>query len=292
MISYKERAAYEWSEDSIRLIVTPSMTARSMLYYVQEAGIFQTKPGYFTEREYLNSFLVVYTVSGQGRLKYRGQSYTLRPGDVFFIDCMEDHRYETDPDDLWRILWVHFNGSSSQGYYQQYSLQGSPVIKLGPESGVPRIIERLIDIHRQKDVRAEWAASLLLVELLTELLAAGSGPMSARPIPKTIEAVMKDMDQRFFERITLDEWAAKHAMSKYQLAKQFKKYTGVTPNEYVIRLRMTFAKELLAYSDDSVAEIAAKAGIDNVSHFINLFKAREGVTPLAYRKAWRLADSP
>ncbi len=48
---YQERAAYTWSEDSIRLIMTPSALAKSIYFYVQEAGYFKTDDTYFTERK-------------------------------------------------------------------------------------------------------------------------------------------------------------------------------------------------------------------------------------------------
>lgn len=61
---------------------------------------------------------------------------------------------------------------------------------------------------------------------------------------------------------------------------------GVTVNEYVVLTRIAHAKELLKYSDLSVNEITFEVGMNNVTHFINLFKAREQMTPLAYRKIW------
>ncbi|MFD0676548.1 MULTISPECIES: helix-turn-helix domain-containing protein [unclassified Paenibacillus] len=61
----------------------------------------------------------------------------------------------------------------------------------------------------------------------------------------------------------------------------------LTPNEYIITRRITFAKELLKYSSIPVAEIAAQCGTDNVSHFISLFKHREEMTSLAFRKKWQ-----
>uniref|UniRef100_UPI003568068E helix-turn-helix transcriptional regulator n=1 Tax=Cohnella sp. TaxID=1883426 RepID=UPI003568068E len=73
----------------------------------------------------------------------------------------------------------------------------------------------------------------------------------------------------------------------YHLSKEFKCYTGFSPNEYLIHTRITRAKELLRFTDMPVAEIALSVGVDNVSHFINLFRDRETMTPLAYRKTWR-----
>lgn len=288
MDSFKERAVLDWSEDSVRLIVTPSIAARSTFFYVQEIGYFKTNPKYLTEREHLNSYLVIFTLSGRGYLKYKGKSYTLMPNQAFFIDCMEYQYYETDKDNPWEFLWVHFNGATCRGYYKQFEKNNSPVITLDKNSVLPSIIYQLIEVHKQKDMRTEALSSKLLVNLLTELLlSANAQDQLSFYVPDYIRIVMKDMERRFNEKITLDEMARKYAVSKFHLAKEFKEYTGFTPNEYVINCRITYAKELLRYSDIPVADIAEKVGINNVSHFINLFKEREEMTPLSFRKNWR-----
>lgn len=89
-----EKAAYNWSADSVRLIVTPVRSTPSIYFQVQEIGAFQTTAGYFTEREHLNSFLIVYTIGGEGRLTYLGEEYRLREGQCFSsaapsITCMK-----------------------------------------------------------------------------------------------------------------------------------------------------------------------------------------------------------
>ena len=67
----------------------------------------------------------------------------------------------------------------------------------------------------------------------------------------------------------------------------FSKYTGFTVKEYIIFARISHAKKLLKYTDKSVREIAEECGVNNVSHFINLFKDREGTTPYRYRNDWK-----
>ena len=57
--------------------------------------------------------------------------------------------------------------------------------------------------------------------------------------------------------------------------------------EYQIELRLSYAKELLKYTDLPVNEIAERCGINQASHFINLFKSREHITPLQFRKSWK-----
>lgn len=186
METYKERAIYDWSEDSIRLIVTPSITAKSTFFYVQEVGYFKTHSNYLTERQHLNSYLIVFTLSGKGYLKYKNKSYTLLPNQVFFIDCMEYQYYETDKHEPWEFLWVHFNGSTTHGYYEQFAKNNSPVLTLEETSPVSSIIRQLINVHLQKDIRTEPISSKLLVDLLTELLLASNAEQKLWQVYKNI----------------------------------------------------------------------------------------------------------
>ena len=98
---------------------------------------------------------------------------------------------------------------------------------------------------------------------------------------------MKDLDKNLAERITLGMLAQKYCINKFHLQKEFKKFIGISPNEYAILNRISLSKELLKYFAIPVCEITFKIGIDNVSHFINLFKNREVVTPLAFMKKWQ-----
>ena len=109
-----------WSDDSIRFINTATPRARQTFFYVQEVGDFCTSSPYFTERENLNSFLIIYTLHGKGLLKYRGEQYTLHPGTTAYINCMEHHHYECLQNQNWEFLWIHFNGSSALGYYEEF----------------------------------------------------------------------------------------------------------------------------------------------------------------------------
>jgi AraC-like DNA-binding protein len=288
METYREKAVYAWSEDSIRLINTPSVTAKSTYFYVEEAGYFKTKSQYYTERENLNSYLIVFTVSGKGYLNYKGNSYTILPNQAFFINCMDYQYYETDEENFWEILWVHFNGSASHGYYEEFAKSGSPVVSFDENSPISSIIKDLITTNQQKDIRAEIISSKLIMNLLTEmLLSTNIQANSSAFAPDFIKSSMKYMDKYFNEEFTLDDLAEKYSISKFHFAKEFRKYTGFSPNEYKINSRINYSKELLKYSHYSISEIALKVGIENISHFINLFKDREEMTPLAYRKKWQ-----
>ncbi len=288
MQNYKERASFDWSEDSIRFINTPSILAKRTYLYVQEAGYFKTSPPYYTERENLNSYLMVYTISGKGFLKYKGQEYLLKEGDCFYISCM-DYQYYSCFSDHWEFLWIHFHGVGAHGYYNVFAESGFRIISLEDRSFMETTLRRILSLTQRKDLNTEAICSNLLNSLITELIVHNSSDQRALSfMPDYIKNMVKYLDQHFKEEISLEQLAKLYGVSQYYLSREFKKYLGVTYSEYLILLRLNYAKELLKYSGLSVNDITFQCGMNNVSHFINLFKAREDMTPLSYRKEWKL----
>ena len=276
-----------WSEDSVRLILTPTNAARKTFFYLQEAGYFKTDEDYYTERRNLHSYLLIYTVSGRGLLKYQGESWELAAGSAVLIDCMDYHRYRCPPGEHWELLWIHFNGGSAKGYYEQIFSSGFTPFMPDQPFIFESALKRLVAVNQRKDRFTEAVSSSLIVSLLTELLFMRPDENAVySDIPDYIKAVTRDIEQNFRNELTLDSLAEKYSVSKYHLSREFKKYTGTTVHESLITARISYAKELLCYSGKTVGEIACACGMSHVSHFIRQFEKREGLTPLAYRREW------
>ncbi|CAM4024006.1 response regulator [Paenibacillus alkaliterrae] len=84
-------------------------------------------------------------------------------------------------------------------------------------------------------------------------------------------------------KISLEEVAEQLFMNPSYFSRLFKKETGETFIEYVTRMKMHRAKELLDQTDAPVGKICGTLGYDNQSYFIKLFKSFSGVTPVEYR---------
>lgn len=63
----------------------------------------------------------------------------------------------------------------------------------------------------------------------------------------------------------------------------FKKRTGMSPKQYLLKIRMERAKELLLTTDHSIKEIAATVGYNDPLYFSKLFYKAEGMAPSKYR---------
>ena len=130
-------------------------------------------------------------------------------------------------------------------------------------------------------------SSLKITEMITLLILYCQALYSeVTPSNDFIDKAAWYIEKHLQERITLEDVAKQFNMNKYTFHKSFKRYTNVPFNEFIITHRINHAKQLLRSSDLSVREIGEAVGIYNTSHFINLFKHREGVTPLQYKHQW------
>lgn len=283
-----ERGEHVWSADSVRLILTPSTKARSLYFYTQEVGYFKTSFPYYCERRHLDSFLIIYTVSGKGILEYEGCTYTITEGMCFLLNCEEHHLYRTAEHENWEILWLHFNGPSALGYYQEITKDGFRIMDCLSSSGIADTIQEIISRHQQKDSFTEAAVSHLIDRILTCFLLRSSTAASEDfVLPDYIRDLAREIDRNFRDNLTLAFFETKYHRSRFHISREFHRYMGITINEYLINSRISYAKELLKYTDLTIEEITYETGMNHVSHFINLFKKREDMTPLKYRKLWR-----
>lgn len=299
---FKEEGFLPLGPDSWSLFSNPSQTAQSIFFYMQETGCFHTFHPYYTERENLNSFLILYTLSGHGILWCQGKEYELISGSSFYINCMDYHKYFTPEGSHWDFLWLHFNGSSALGYFMEFTKNGFGILDKQDGPAPSRIecgIRRIMELYSKKDVTTEVMTAQLITSILTEFIlrrsaitgssfSTDANPSDDIMIPPRIREAERYINKHFQEPLLLDDLALQLHISKYHFIREFSRYVGSSPHEYQIELRLSHAKELLKYTDISVNEIAERCGINHVSHFINLFKSREHITPLQFRKSWKL----
>lgn len=258
-----------------------------MPYRIQEVGDFQTFYPYYTERANLLSFQIIYSLAGEGHLDYKDMSFTIKPGQIFIINCMEHHVYYTPIGTTWDTLWVHFYGENVLPVFKEINSYGYAPFTVNNKYQMETWLRRILTLNQEKSLGYEVQSSNIINEILTEMLMqvlTTNEPITS--VPKDIEAVINYIEQHYQESLSLDELASRFGISKYHLARKFKATTRITVNEFIILTRINFARHRLRESDDTVTSIAYECGMNNVSHFINLFKEREGLTPLTYRKVW------
>jgi AraC-like DNA-binding protein len=93
------------------------------------------------------------------------------------------------------------------------------------------------------------------------------------------------IDDHIGERISLDELARQAGVSRFHFARQFRLSTGESPMGYLRRLRIERSKSILQNRDTTIAEIAARLGFSDQSHFTRIFGRLVGVSPGSFARS-------
>lgn len=254
------------------------------LYYMESFDRFYYKKNSFTERQNFNSFLIGYTYSGQGFLKYEGKEYHLSEGDGFYINCMDYHYYQAESD-VWDIAILHLGGPLMYYHHKQYMQYQSAVFHESISGNTQGFLEEALGLYSQPVPNRDWQVSTCFDNLLNHLLKLqASNAAQESSLPENLQYLIKYMDSNFDQPLSLDFLSDFAGISKYYLSREFKKYTGFSPNNYLISLRINRAKILLKNTTLPAVKIAHEVGIHDLNNFTNLFKKKTGMTPIQYRK--------
>lgn len=287
---YFEDYALSELTHSQRILSTPSVFAKSTLFYIQEIGNLTSLQSHTSQRKSLDSFLFVIVLSGSGTFTCDGLTYRAGVGDNLFIDCMRPYSHRSSDVDPWVLMWVHFNGPLLHQYYAYFARQTNSILFHSSHASEYRsILDQLMILAPQKKNDAELMVSHLLNRLLTLALTEKSSPSEDRisADSEKMELIRTYLDVNYQTKLSLDRIAGEFFISKYHMAREFKKAYGITVVNYIITKRITHAKGLLRFTDMHIEEIGQTCGIDDNSYFNKIFRKIEGITASEYRKKWK-----
>ena len=99
-----------------------------------------------------------------------------------------------------------------------------------------------------------------------------------------IENNINYIQEHFTENITIEQLARLCNLSKHYYIKVFRSYTGHTPYDYILGLRLQLSQRMLLENKISISQVASQCGFSDSKNFIYNFKKRFDVTPLQFRK--------
>lgn len=273
--------------DAKRIIYTPSYFAKSTLFYIQEIGRLKSLRPHRNSRKSLSSYLFVAVVKGTGLFTYDKKTHQLKEGDQVFIDCSQPYFHESNESNPWELIWIHFNGVNMDRYYMYFNSKFNDIFVRALDFESSKTLhKKLLDLAETKDNSMELQISALLYQLVTDILISDKTKVSSS-IADKMEKIKEYIDLSYYEKISLDILSEKFYISKYYMAREFKKKYGISIIQYTINQKITKSKELLRYTNLQIDEIASQVGIDDNSYFNKIFQKMEDITASEYRKQWR-----
>ncbi len=138
-----------------------------------------------------------------------------------------------------------------------------------------------------------------LIELLESIAKSGSYKLISNNLPTEtnvsdqkvrLQKLINFLQSNYNQEIRLDDVAKKANMNKSAFCRYFQQHFRKTFTEYLNELRIGYACKLLVNNKLSVSEIGFQVGYNNISYFIRQFRKQHNVSPLEYRKNYKISD--
>lgn len=254
---------------------------------VDECGIEQGIPGLGYNYEVLKNAVIHYVTKGYGTFKFNGKVYNLKQGDIFILLKGMQVEYVASIDDPWEYYWIGFSGSNANEYLNRTSITNSCVANCEENSKIPQIILNMCEIS--KTYNPSRSDDILLLKELYSLLYAliEEFPKPFEYKDKELHTYIQDalnfINSNYMHSITVQEIADYVNLSRSYLYKMFIKNLGISPQRYLINLRMYKATLLLKGTKFPIGEVANSVGYSDSLLFSKTFSKHFSMSPLNYR---------
>lgn len=234
-------------------------------------------------------FQIIYIAAGCGHFHFDAiDNETIVPaGNIVIFRPKELQKYEYYGKDKTEVYWIHFTGSDVKNILRKYGFPDNErIFPVGTSMEYERIFKRIIiELQRCQDNYEE-----MLTLLLRHLLIIFQRELTREPVLKNeyldheMDTAVTYFNENYNRDINIEEYATSKGMSVSWFIRSFKKFTGSTPMQFIVALRVSNAQVLLETTNYSINEISKIVGYDNQLYFSRLFHKLKGFSPREYRK--------
>lgn len=236
-------------------------------------------------------FQLLYIAAGKAHFHFDGKEEIVTAGHMVLYRPKEPQKYEYYGEDQTEVYWVHFTGSNVKNLLRSYGLTDDKrVFYCGSDLEYQNHFRSMIQELQmcKEDYTEMLAIHLRQIFIMLHRYFKTSSKMSNSQIAEEIDKATMFFNEHYNEDIRIDEYAEAHNMSTSWFIRNFKQYTGSTPMQYILSIRIYNAEALLKNPQYNITEIANIVGYDNPLYFSRIFKKVKGLSPSEYRKNIRI----
>ncbi|MBD0280280.1 MAG: helix-turn-helix transcriptional regulator [Flavisolibacter sp.] len=243
-----------------------------------------------------------YVIDGRFHWMIKDQHYILYPGDLAIILPGQCFGGEKDLLDIGTVSWLHLglqqperNGKIVMGLWSRLTdsesrsigkvllLNSNPVLPKLKEAGTlfQNIHNEIINQEIGYYARINQLIDELFIFIARQLTRQNN---SRRDFPQAFMKLEQTLREDLSHQWTVEEMAALVGLGTTAFSEKVKSYTGFSPLNYLINIRITEAIKLLKRPDVHVTDIALDVGFYSSQHFATTFKKLTGYTPSEFRK--------
>lgn len=243
-------------------------------------GVERMRPEYEVSRGDFPHFAIELVAEGEGTLLLNGRRFPLAPGVVFAYGPGIPHTIRTDPQHRMRKYYLDFAGADAQPLLAATGLADWKALRVAALHEVVDLFESLGREAREESPVARTVCDTLarLVLLKIQQRAVSGG----RDVPRsftTYERVRRHMEEHFLRLQTVEDVARECRATPMYVSRLFRRFGGTGAYQFLLRLKMDYAAELLLDQGLLVKQAAARLGFADPFQFSRAFKRVHGVPP-------------
>ncbi len=224
-------------------------------------------------------YLIHFIISGKGSFKTDRGQFSLSKGDLFIIRPNEMTVYAADVKDPWTYIWIGFECSLPESISRQAAFIQKDVIHI---PSCEHIFKDMFDCVRINYTKELYLCSKLY-ELFSVLIEADFNSELHNVQENYVLKAKNYIETSYVTDIRVESIAKSLGIDRRYFCTLFKKHTGLSPQQYIINLRMNKAAALMTEHNYTPTQAALSVGYHDIFNFSRMFKKSFGVSPLRYK---------
>ncbi|MDP4092811.1 MAG: AraC family transcriptional regulator [Bacillota bacterium] len=248
---------------------------------------------------------MVYMKRGTGIFEVAGHPVPIGPNDILIIKPEQPHKVIVKSESGCDFIVLNFKFSNQvNAEYSEASLEDFLNFVSGKESGpyialkvsqkneIITLLNRLLKERDSVEIGSDFMNYLLVMELFVLISRAlkmeweNSIKTKSPKLKELMQVSVNYINNNFERDISLNDIARFVFLSPSYFTRAFKEETGISPINYLLKVRVNRAKELLTDTEMKISDIALNVGFSNQQRFNEIFKKHTRFAPLQYRKQY------
>ena len=252
-----------------------------------EVGFQECKPGHYVPNYIPPHNVLHFIISGKGVFKVRNKEYIVEPGSGMFSPQNVPVTYHADKEDPWVYAWIHFSGARMEEYLNRISINSKfPIYQVRDAQECKNLIIWMYDylaVHHDP-LMVDIHSLRLCYDLLAHIVEDNPNrhmtyTSSERQQLKYVEQAIVYMQTHLGEDIKVPEIASNIGLNSNYLSGLFKTETGMSLQQYLIRMKLQSSIYLLMDTDLPISLIAQQVGYGSTAAFCKAFRNMYGKAP-------------
>lgn len=235
----------------------------------------------------VTEYQIIYITRGTGVFEAENQKLTeIQEGTIILLFPNVWHRYQPNSETGWDEYWIGFQGQYAQHIMEKnFFSKKHPVLTIGLDEDILRQFLYVFENVQEANIGFHQVIAATTIQLLAKIhvatLRKGFEDRKAESIIKSVKCtLLENINQEVDVRLLAEELHVSYSW----LRKTFKYFTGLSPHQYHLQLRIRQSRHLLASTSKSIKEIAFLTGFDSQYYFSRIFKQKTGFNPSDFRK--------